>query len=85
MDDGASHDSVDSASGDKFRSESSVSGMVAGSGTATPEQQNLEYIDLIKYYNHIFIARVKAFVQKLQPGFTEVTYSLTDLLRFFQT
>lgn len=75
MDDGASHDSVGSASGDKFQSDSSASGTVTNSGTATPEHQNVEYIDLIKYYNHIFIARVKSFVQKLQPGFAEVTYS----------
>ncbi|VBB28062.1 unnamed protein product [Acanthocheilonema viteae] len=79
LDDGASHDSVGSASGDKFRSESSVSGVVTGSGTATPEHQNVEYIDLIKYYNHIFIARVKSFVQKLQPGFTENGVSLLSI------
>ncbi|CAG9533583.1 unnamed protein product [Cercopithifilaria johnstoni] len=79
LDDGASHDSVGSASGDKFRSESSVSGVVTGSGTATPEHQNVEYIDLIKYYNHVFIARVKSFVQKLQPGFTESGVSLLSI------
>uniref|UniRef100_A0A8L7SZ97 BMA-LIN-35, isoform f n=3 Tax=Brugia TaxID=6278 RepID=A0A8L7SZ97_BRUMA len=79
LDDGASHDSVGSASGDKFRSESSVSGAVTGSGTATPEHQNVEYIDLIKYYNHIFIAHVKSFVQKLQPGIAESGVSLLSI------
>ncbi|VDK68207.1 unnamed protein product [Onchocerca ochengi] len=79
LDDGASHDSVGSASGDKFRSDSSVSGAITGSGTATPEHQNVEYIDLIKYYNQFFIARVKSFVQKLQPGFAESGVSLLSI------
>ncbi|VDK80616.1 unnamed protein product [Litomosoides sigmodontis] len=79
LDDSVSHDSVGSASGDKFRSESSVSGVIMGSGRATPEHQNVEYIDLIKYYNHVFIARVKSFVQKLQPGFTEGGVSLLSI------
>ncbi|EJD73805.1 retinoblastoma-associated protein A domain-containing protein [Loa loa] len=79
LDDGASHDSVGSASDEKFRSESSVSGAVTGSGAATPEHQNVEYIDLIKYYNQIFISRVKSFVQKLQPGFAESGVSLLSI------
>lgn len=68
-DDNTSRDSVGSNSCGKFRSQSTlpVPGNTSNA-SSTPEPQNHDYEDLIKYYNRIFVNRVEYFVKKLQPG-----------------
>jgi hypothetical protein len=65
-DDNASRDSVGSFSGQgtKLRSGSAIP---QASAPQTPDPQQLDYIDLIKYYNRIFVHRVEDFVKKLHP------------------
>ncbi|KAI6220263.1 hypothetical protein M3Y95_01066400 [Aphelenchoides besseyi] len=68
-DDGASRDSVGSFSGhngQKLRSGSAVPQPGQASASMTPEPQ-AGFIDLIKYYNRIFIPRIEDFAKKLHP------------------
>lgn len=67
-DDGASRDSITSISGGKFRSNSVLPPPGMASAPPTPEPHNLDYSDLIKYYNRVFVARVEEFVKKLNPS-----------------
>lgn len=67
-DDGASRDSITSVSGGKFRSNSVLPPPGTASAPPTPEPHNLDYNDLIKYYNRVFVGRVEEFVKKLNPS-----------------
>lgn len=69
-DDGASRDSIGSFSGQgtKLRSGSTVP---QASAPPTPDPQQFDYVDLIKYYNRIFVIRVEDFVKKLHPTNTD--------------
>uniref|UniRef100_A0A0N5AMP1 Retinoblastoma-like protein 1 n=1 Tax=Syphacia muris TaxID=451379 RepID=A0A0N5AMP1_9BILA len=71
-DDNASRDSVGSNSGGKFRSGSALPVPGTGSAPPTPEPQNLDYSDIIRYYNQVFVSRVEYFLKKLQPGPTDI-------------
>lgn len=71
-DDGASRDSIGSFSGqgaNKLRSGSAVPQQA--SAPQTPEPQQVDYIDLIKYYNRVFVPRIEDFVKKLHPTNTD--------------
>ncbi|VDN06626.1 unnamed protein product [Thelazia callipaeda] len=79
LDDNASHDSAGSGSSEVVRSQSRESDTAAAIGEAIPEQRQVEYIDLIKYYNSIFITRMESFVKKLQVGVSESGISLLSI------
>ncbi|VDM43314.1 unnamed protein product [Toxocara canis] len=79
-DDNASRDSVGSNSGGKLRSGSTLPIPGMGSAPPTPEPQNVDYTDLIKYYNRMFVSRVEYFVKKLQPGLIDLKESGISLL-----
>ncbi|VDK30217.1 unnamed protein product [Anisakis simplex] len=73
-DDNASRDSIGSNSGGAGRLRSGSTLPIPGMGSAppTPEPQNVDYTDLIKYYNRVFVSRVEYFVKKLQPGLVDL-------------
>uniref|UniRef100_A0A915AVX8 Retinoblastoma-like protein 1 n=1 Tax=Parascaris univalens TaxID=6257 RepID=A0A915AVX8_PARUN len=79
-DDNASRDSVGSNSGGKLRSGSTLPIPGMGSAPPTPEPQNVDYTDLIKYYNRVFVSRVEYFVKKLQPGLIDLKESGINVL-----
>jgi len=67
-DDGASRDSIVSTSGGKLRSGSTVPAPGHSSQPPTPEpSQAADYVDLIKYYNRVFVGRVEDFVRRMSP------------------
>ncbi|VDK30270.1 unnamed protein product [Gongylonema pulchrum] len=72
--DSASRDSAGSVPSDKSRP-----GSAPRATTPNSETENVEYTDLIKYYNRVFIARVETFVKKLQPGLAENGISLLSI------
>lgn len=67
-DDGASRDSVSSVTGGKLRSNSALPTPDTASAPPTPEPHNLDYADLIKYYNRVFVGRMEDFVKRLNPN-----------------
>ncbi|KAI1719520.1 retinoblastoma-associated protein A domain-containing protein [Ditylenchus destructor] len=73
-DDSASRDSVSSVSqgGHKgLRSSSALPAPDMASAPPTPEPHNLDYADLIRYYNRAFVPKVEDFVKRLTPSNTE--------------
>uniref|UniRef100_A0A915D7Z7 Retinoblastoma-associated protein B-box domain-containing protein n=1 Tax=Ditylenchus dipsaci TaxID=166011 RepID=A0A915D7Z7_9BILA len=72
-DDGASRDSVSSVGvgGNKLRSSSALPAPDMASAPPTPEPHNLDYADLIKYYNRVFVAKVEDFVKQFNPTNSE--------------
>ncbi|MFH4975910.1 hypothetical protein AB6A40_002619 [Gnathostoma spinigerum] len=79
-DDNASRDSIGSCSGGKLRSGSALPVPGMGSAPPTPEPQNLDYTDLIKYYNRVFVSRVEYFAKKLQPSLIDLKENGISLL-----
>ena len=87
-DDNASRDSVGSNSGGRFRSGSALPVPGTGSAPPTPEPQNLDYSDIIRYYNRVFVSRVEYFLKRLQPGLVDLnevyfSYFVKSFMRHF--
>ncbi|KAI6241130.1 hypothetical protein M3Y99_00385500 [Aphelenchoides fujianensis] len=81
-DDTASRDSVGSfggQSGEKLRSGSAVPQAARTSAPQTPEPQT-DFIDLIKYYNRVFVPRVEDFVKKLHPTNGDSKENITSII-----
>lgn len=49
------------------------------SAPPTPEPQNFDYTDLIRYYNRVFVGRVEDFVKKLDPSVNDANVMLLPM------
>lgn len=85
--DTTSRDSFSSVSNpQRFRSGSAVPATVdASSHSHTPEPTEGQYVDLIRYYNTVFVPRVEGFVKRIHPSHAdhkEVSPSSSTSLTF---